>query len=120
MAQLAITGLTVTLDSYQWSYVSGRQFGSRNEATTDYGVLHRELTGTVQRKAKVRFTQIDSKLDALRTLAVRAGRRALPVTFTDEAGTVWTVDWPETSDFRQILDNRREIELELLEQSPGV
>lgn len=120
MATLAITGLTVTLDCYQWGYTSGRVFGSRNEATSDYGVLHRELTGTIQRKMSVRFTQIDSKLEALRTLAVRAGRNALPVTFTDAEGESFLVDWPETVEFHQMLDNRRELTLELLQQSPGV
>lgn len=120
MAQFSITGLTVTLDSYQWAYTAGRQFGVRNEGTTDYGALHREMTGTVQRTMKVRFTQTDANIEALRTLSMRAGRRALPVTFTDEAGAAWTVNWPSAATFKQMLDNRREIELELLELSPGV
>jgi hypothetical protein len=119
MAVLTIPGLSVVLDSYQWNYVAGRQFGSRNEAVSDYGVLVRELTGTVQRTMTVRFTQIDTKLEALRALSMRAGRSALPVTFTDETGMTWIVDWPSDIEFRQVMENRREIELTLLEQSPG-
>jgi hypothetical protein len=112
--------VTVTLDSYQWGYTAGRQFGARNTAVSDYGVLIREVTGTIQRTMTVRFTQIDSKLEALRALSMKAGRNALPVVFTDETGTAWTVDWPAAVEFSQMLENRREIELSLIEQSPGV
>lgn len=124
MSTLSIPGYVVTLDSYQWGYVGGTQYGERNVVVSDYGVLHRERTGTVQRLQRVRFAQIDSKLEALRTLTIRAGRRALPVTFTpDEVnapGTSWTVDWPDADTFKQALDNFREVDVDLLEQSPGV
>jgi hypothetical protein len=120
VAILAIAGWTVTLDPYQWSYVAGRQFGSRNEAVSEYGVLHREVTGIIQRTLRVRFVQIDDKLEALRTLSMKAGRNALPVTFTDEAGATWVVDWPAAVEFQQVLENRRQIELDLLQQSAGV
>lgn len=124
MAQLAITGLTVTLASYQWGYTYGRVFGARNVQTNDFGVQFRNLTGTIQRKQKVQFINIDSAIEALRTLTVQAGRRGLPVTFTpDEVnapGTSWIVDWPDTETFQQTLQNRRTFEIELLEQSPGV
>jgi len=119
MVSLSIPGFSVTFDSYQWSHDRGRQFGSRNEGVSDYGVLHRELTGTIQRKIVIRFAQIDTKLEALRTLALRAGRNALPVTFTDLDGTSWPVDWPEANEFHQMLENRREITLDLLQQSAG-
>jgi hypothetical protein len=120
MAELSIPGLTVTLASYQWAYTAGRQFGTRNEGTTDYGVLQREITGTVQRTMTVRFAQIDALIEPLRTLAIRAGREALAVTFTDEDDVSWTVDWPGSHDFQQGIENRREVQLLLLEQSPGV
>jgi hypothetical protein len=120
MATLSVTGLSVTLGSYQWEYLDGRQFGVRNEGTTDYGVLHREITGTIQRKLTVRFAQGVVPIEALRTLAIKAGRNALPVTFTDEAGASFVVDWPESHEFLQELENRRDVQLLLLEQSPGV
>lgn len=120
MATLSIPGLSVTLDCYPWGYQDGRQFGVRNEGTTDYGVLHREVTGTIQRKMTVRFAQASAPMEQLRRLAIRAGREALPVTFTDHEGMSFTVDWPEGHDFTQALENRREVELLLLEQSPGI
>jgi hypothetical protein len=32
----------------------------------------------------------------------------------------FTVDWPEGHDFLQVMENRREVEVFLLEQSTGV
>jgi hypothetical protein len=116
MATFTIAGFTVTLAPYQWSYSGGRQFGSRNEGVSDYGVLHRDLTGTIQRKMLVRFTQIDSKIEALRMLSMKAGRNGLPVTFTDEDGSTWVTDWPDAVEFQQILENRRAFEVPLIER----
>lgn len=119
MATLSIPGLTVTVPSYQWEYLDGRVFGTRNEGTTDYGMLHRQITGTIQRRMQVDFRLIDAEIEKIRRLAVRAGREAAPVIFTDEAGRSFIVDWPEAHDFQQMLDNRRGVELLLLEQSTG-
>ncbi len=120
-AILAITAasISVAIGDYQWDYVDGKVYGVINEVETDSGQTYRELTGTTQRKRKVRFTKLDTIMESLRRLSMVAGRKALPVVFTPDdtdLGTTWVVDWPEQVEFQRDLDNRQTFEVEITEQ----
>lgn len=124
-ASFAITaaGVTVTLESFQWGYVEGVAYGERNVQTTEMGEYYRDRTGVAQRYMKVRFIGLDEKIEAFRNLSIIAGRKGLPVVFTpdtDTPGTNWLVDWPNQETITRALENRQEVEIPLLEQSPGL
>lgn len=118
MATLLVQGAmySVSIPDFQWQYVYGKQFGERNINETEYGKLYRERTGVVQRHQAVRFVGITDLFTSLRQLSMIAGRKALPVQFDDELGSVWTVDWPDTVSLTWLLDNRQEMTVTLLEQ----
>ena len=112
----------ITLPAYKWGYVSGTEFLMRAAATTAWGRQFRIPINDTRRGMTVTFREIDTLIDALRTITVFAHRFVRPVRFYpnyDTApGTYWVLDWAQTVTFNRVLDNREEVELVLLEQVP--
>ncbi len=120
-ARLSVGTYTVNIGSHQWDFVDGEVFYGRR-ITGSYGVEFFQPYGPSSRTREVRFVKIQSLVEQLRELSYRAGLMATRVKFIPDVaspGTFWWVDWPEQLTFHTIVENRLELRVALLEQSPG-
>lgn len=120
-ARLMVGSYTVNIGAHQWDFVDGEVFYARH-IEGSYGVEFTQPYGVSARTREVRFVKMQSLMEQLRELSYRAGLMATRVKFIPDVaspGTFWWVDWPAELRFRTIIENRLELRVALLEQSPG-
>ena len=117
-----VLGRTTEVQSYQWGYQDSLAYLERMRGATDYGTLSRTKHGIKMRKREVRFVGPDTVERALRTIDAHQARSPWPVVFVpDDASTdVWLIEWPDEYGIKRVIENRREVTLPLMEQSPGL
>jgi len=121
-ARLQVGTYMVEIGPHQWDFTDGAQFYGRT-STGSNGAEFTEAYDIVSRVREVRFIRSAALTEALRELAYRAGLTGMPVKFTPNASsltTFWWIDWPEDLTVQMVADDRFEIRVRLLEQSPGL
>lgn len=113
----------ITLPAYKWGYTRGSEWLHRAMNTTAYG-SHRRIPLNITRGLMtVRFVEADEILDEMRKFTFFVHRFARDVRFYPDylnaPGTYWTLDWPTDVTFSRVLDNRQELEISIVEHSPG-
>jgi hypothetical protein len=113
----------IDLPAYKWGYVTGTEWLHRALNTTAYGV-HRRIPLSITRRAtKVRFVETDDLIDQMRVFTSLVHRFGADVRFypdyIDDPETYWTLDWALDVGFSRVLDNRQQLELTIVEHSPG-
>lgn len=117
-----VLGRTTEVQSYQWGYQDGFAYLERLRGSTDYGTLSRTKHNIKMRKREILFVGPDTVERTLRTINAYQSRSPWPVVFVpDDTGSdVWLVEWPDDYTIKRVIENRREVTLPLVEQSPGL
>lgn len=117
-----VLGRTTEVQSYQWGYQDDLAYLERTRGSTDYGTLSRTKHGIKMRKRQVRFVGPDTVERTLRTIDAYQARSSWPVVFVPDSSSpdVWLIEWPNEYPIKRVIENRREVTLPLLEQSPGL
>lgn len=121
-ARFVVGSLTVNIGAHQWDFVNGTAYLERTLGVTPYGRLWRKRYGIAVRSRAVRFAKTYDLMQSLRQLAIAAATTARPVTFypdVGDLGTSWVIDWPQQTTFETVIENRQELRVTLLQQSPG-
>ena len=121
--RFVVGGYTADLPCYQWGYTDATRRYEREPAATDEGAMQRTLVGNglvTARKKTVRFEGIDTNLDRVRQVTTIAHRTSDRVQFFPDIadlGTYWWVGWQTSLQTERIIENRRAVELTLVEQA---
>jgi hypothetical protein len=121
-ARFICGALTVNVGSHQWGFQDGYVYLERTLGETPYYILHRRLYGISFRYRQARFVKRQTTMEAFRNLGIHAALTATPVTFIPDIanlGDTWTVDWPMGQSTRWVIENRDEMIIRLIQQSPG-
>lgn len=121
-ARFVAGSVTVNIGAHQWDFTDGAEYLERTLGTTPYGRLWRERYNIKVRTRTVRFAKSYDLIQAMRHLVIVATTTATPVTFypdVSDLGTTWTLDWVQLTTFEQVIENRHELRVALVEQSAG-
>lgn len=122
-ASLTVGTFTVLIGSHQWGFLDGAHYQNRTIGRTPYGTFYRQMYGIKIRHRQVRFAKTDTLIDDMRELARIAGVTGQRVKFIPDVAVptaFWWVDWPTSTQFVPVLENRTDLTIVLTEQSPGL
>lgn len=107
--------------AYQWGFTNRDIYLERAGGVTDLGVLHRQKMGIKVRARDVTLVGPQGVETTLRAIALHTAKQPGPVIAVpqSEENDIWWCDWQDGHSYKQLADNRREVALQLQEQSPG-
>jgi len=114
--------VSVDIDTYQWGYEADTVQLERVFGQTPVGKLFRTKVELTVRTLVVQFFNSDTLISDLRELGLHAMRTGARVQFfpdTTDLATFRWIDWPQETEYRQIVEGKLRVELPLIEQVVG-